>query len=232
MLQSIKELYGHKLGASDGEIGHLKDFYFDDQNWVIRYAVAETGTWLSERKVLLSPHSFGSVRELGNFLLVNLTQKQIEGSPSIDYHKPISRQYEELYHQYYGWPFYWEGSGLWGMSDCPMLTSPLPIKAVAADGHSDAHLRSTKFVEGYSIEASDGFAGHLCDFKMDPKTWAIKQLIVKTGNRFTGHEVQVAICKVSRVSYEKSTIYLNMTMNAVKESPLDSVVAPLTPVVL
>ena len=37
MLQSIKHLYGHKLEASDGEIGHVKDCYFDDQNWAVRY---------------------------------------------------------------------------------------------------------------------------------------------------------------------------------------------------
>jgi hypothetical protein len=36
MMRSIKQLYGDKLGASDGDIGHVKDFYFDDQNWVIR----------------------------------------------------------------------------------------------------------------------------------------------------------------------------------------------------
>ena len=59
MLQHIKELYGDKLAATDGEIGHVKDFYFDDKSWAIRYAVADTGTWLSSRLVLLSPHAFG-----------------------------------------------------------------------------------------------------------------------------------------------------------------------------
>jgi len=34
LLESIKQLYGNKLGAADGEIGHVKDFYFDDQNWM------------------------------------------------------------------------------------------------------------------------------------------------------------------------------------------------------
>jgi len=47
MLRSIKQLYGDKLGASDGEIGQVKDFYFDDQNWTVRYLVADTGSWLA-----------------------------------------------------------------------------------------------------------------------------------------------------------------------------------------
>ena len=46
MLRSIKELYGKKLGTSDGEIGHVRDFYFDDQKWAIRYVVADTGSCL------------------------------------------------------------------------------------------------------------------------------------------------------------------------------------------
>ena len=55
MLRSIKQLHGAKLGASDGEIGHVKDFYFDDQNWAVRYVVADTGSWLPGRQVLISP---------------------------------------------------------------------------------------------------------------------------------------------------------------------------------
>ena len=35
MLRSVKQLYGDSLRASDGEIGHIKDFYFDDEAWVI-----------------------------------------------------------------------------------------------------------------------------------------------------------------------------------------------------
>jgi hypothetical protein len=58
MLRSIKQLYGDSLKASDGEIGHIKDFYFDDQKWAVRYVVADTGSWLSGRLVLISPHAF------------------------------------------------------------------------------------------------------------------------------------------------------------------------------
>ena len=124
MLRSIIQLYGDKLGASDGEIGHVKDFYFDDQNWAVRYVVADTGSWLPGRQVLLSPHAFGGLHQAGKLLLVNLTRKQIEDSPPIESHKPVSRQYEEEYYRYYGWPYYWQGSGLWGMSGFPLLELP------------------------------------------------------------------------------------------------------------
>src|SRR5208282_3139147 len=89
MLQRIKQLYGDKLGASDGEIGHVKDFYFDDQNWAVRYVIADTGSWLTGRQVLISPHAFGGLHQSGKLLRVNLTRKQIEGSPPIELHKPV-----------------------------------------------------------------------------------------------------------------------------------------------
>jgi len=100
MLQSIKHLYGNKLGASDGDIGQVKDFYFDDQSWTVRYVVANTGNWLSGSQVLLSPHAFGGSSPAGHAIRVNLTRKQIEDSPLMETHKPVSRQYEEEYHRY------------------------------------------------------------------------------------------------------------------------------------
>ena len=95
MLHSIQQRYGEKLRASDGEIGHVRDFYFDDKTWNVRYLVADTGHWLAGRLVLISPHAFGHVYPEGKILLVNLTRQQIEDSPSIDEHKPVSRQPEK-----------------------------------------------------------------------------------------------------------------------------------------
>jgi hypothetical protein len=226
MLQSIKQLYGDKLGASDGEIGHVKDFYFDDQNWAVRYLVADTGSWLPGRQVLISPHAFGSLDQTGKVLRVNLTRKQIEDSPSIESHKPVSRQYEEEYYRYYGWPFYWQGDGLWGMSGFPILelpANPLPGEPATASRphtkYADAHLRSTQAVNGYHLQASDGIIGHVFDFMMDAQSWAIRQLIIKTGHRFYGKEVQLPTRTVDRISWDESKVFVNLTREAVEQSP-------------
>jgi hypothetical protein len=226
MFQSTKQLYGNKLGASDGEIGHLKDFYFDDQNWAIRYVVAETGSWLPGRQVLISPHSFGCLEPAGKVLRVNLTRKQIEDSPSIESHKPVSRQYEEEYYRYYGWPYYWQGNGLWGMSGFPILelpTKPRPNEPAAASGpqpeRADAHLRSTQAVNGYHLRTTDGVIGHVCDFMIDARSWAISQLVIKTGHRLSGNEVLIPTKNVDRISYDESTVFVNLTGKAVEQSP-------------
>jgi sporulation protein YlmC with PRC-barrel domain len=226
MLRSIKQWYGIKLSASDGEIGHVKDFYLDDKNWAVRYMVVDTGSWLPGRKVLISPHAFGRLDQAGKLLPVNLTRKQIEESPSIDEHKPVSRQYEEEYYRYYGWPYYWQGDGLWGMSGFPILDlppQPLPgepsTASIRAPESADAHLRSTQAVNGYHIQASDGKLGHVCDFMLDPQNWAICQLVVKTGHRFSGKEVQIPTSKVDRISYEDSAVFVKLTAEAIEQSP-------------
>jgi sporulation protein YlmC with PRC-barrel domain len=228
MLQSIKLLYGNKLGASDGDIGHVKDFYFNDLTWAVRYVVADTGNWLSGRLVLLSPHAFGSIYPAGKAMLVKLTRKQIEDSPAIETHKPVSRQYEEEYHRYYGWPYYWEGDGLWGgMRGFPVLDVPPKFSHVeppAATGpkseRADAHLRSTQAVNGYQLKTSDGvIVGHVCDFMMDDKSWAIHQLVGKIGHRFTGKEVQLPMSRVEQISYDESTVFVKLTKDAVEKSP-------------
>ena len=225
MLRNLKQLYGDKLGALDGEVGHVKDFYFDDQSWAVRYVVADTGTWLPGRQVLLSPYGFGSLRQAGKLLIVNLSRKQIESSPLIESHKPVSRQYEEEYHRYYGWPFYWQGGSLWGLSSLPALELPAkpPVGESAALSASrpelpDAHLRSTRAVTGYHLQATDGIVGHVCDFLVNPQTWAICELTIKIGHRFSGREVQIPTSQVERISYEESTVFVRLTKEAVEQN--------------
>lgn len=227
MLQNTKELYGNALNATDGDIGHVRDFYFDDQAWVVRYLVADTGTWLADKLVLLSPHSFGQMERAEKILHVNLTRKQIEGSPSTDTHRPVSRQYEEEYYRYYGWSGYWNGEGIWGASSFPIVTGmpvampPLTKETKPHHGHNqrdDLHLRSTKSVTGYDIQATDGVIGSVSSFMVDDKSWAVGKLVVETGHWFSGKEILIAPDKIERISYEESKVFVKLTMADIKRT--------------
>ena len=55
MKHKIKSLIDFTLGASDGVIGNVKEFYFDDDTWTLRYLIVDTGNWLTGRIVLISP---------------------------------------------------------------------------------------------------------------------------------------------------------------------------------
>jgi len=225
MLINIGRLYGRKLGALDGEIGQVEDFYFDDRNWVVRYVVADTASWLTGLQVLLSPHAFGILHPAENALSVHLTRQQIENSPSIELHKPVSRQYEEEHYQYYGWPSYWEGNELWGMSGIPVVLPIMPPADEPAATHglqsnrADAHLRCAEAVKGYHIKTIDGTIGHVNDFMMDAQSWAIQKLVIKIGHLFSGREVEIPTNRVDRISFEESTVFVNMTNKDVEQSP-------------
>jgi len=224
MRQSIKQLYGNKLGALDGKIGQVKDFYFDDRSWAVRYLVADTGSWLPGRQVLISPHSLDRLDRTARVLRVNLTREQIEGSPAIEQHKPVSRRYEEEYYNHYGWPYYWQGDALWGISGFPILeqaTRLLPVEHALVTANygegDDAHLRSTKGVIGYHLQAKDGIIGQVCDFMMEPQSWGICQLVIKIGHRSSEKEIEIPASKVDRISYEEIAVCVNLTIEDVEQ---------------
>jgi uncharacterized protein YrrD len=214
MLQNIKNIYGAKLTASDGEIGHVKDFYFDDKTWVIRYLVADTGSWMAGRLVLLTPHIFGKWDLYGMTLHVSLRKEQIENSPSIEAHKPVSRQYEIDYYRYYGWPNYWDGGAMWGSGEYPSLVAPSIDEFLSTQRHhhrDDRHLQSTQAVTGYQIQAIDGEIGTVSGFVVDDKSWAIRELAVETGHWYSGNQILIAPDEIERVSYEDSSVFVKLT---------------------
>ncbi len=226
MLQSLKHLYSHPLASLDGDIGHVKDFYFDDHKWTIRYLVVDTGSWLSGRMVLISPLALGTLSRDGKALRVRLTRRQIEDAPPIESHKPISRQHEEEFYRYYGWPYYWNGNATWGMSGVPILDLPPESSQesspdtteVTAEGN-DTHLRSAQAVKGYAVQARDGTAGHIVDFLMDVETWTLQQIIIKVGHRLTGHEVLLPVREVRRISYVDSSIFVDLPLVEIEAGP-------------
>jgi hypothetical protein len=219
MLIKAKTLSGYKLQCLDGEIGRVKEFYFDDIHWAIRYLVAETGNWLSTRKVLISPYALNNVIKSGKDISVNLTKNQIEKSPPLNSHKPVSRQFEDEYYGYYGWPTYWSGTSIWG--DRPFIERDPNKWAQATRGAKawDPHLRSTQAVTGYYLHALDGDIGHVEDFVIDDDTWTIRYLIVNTKNWRPGKKVLVAPLWIERVSWDESKVFINLSRETIKDSP-------------
>ena len=133
MLQKAKDLSGYKLDARDGEIGKVREFYFNDQSWTVRYLIADTGGWLSGRIVLISPYALDPANEGTKLIPVDLTKAQIERSPSLDTDKPVSRQYENEYYSYYGWPGYW-GGGYPGDERLPDSRAKCLVRSLAPRG--------------------------------------------------------------------------------------------------
>jgi len=246
MLSIAKPLKGYRLSGRDGDIGTVKEFYFDDQHWTIRYLVADTGSWLTSRQVLISPYALVAVNKEEQHIVTGLTKKQIEDSPSLDSDKPVSRQFEETYYGYYGWPMYWGGPYLWGSSYYPYLIRDAGQKRESAPGDSpnglgaystvvpnpdalrgsahdenswDPHLRSTHDVSGHRIQATDGEIGHVEDFVIDDQTWAMRYLFFDTRNWWPGKKVLVSPQWIERVSWSEKAVFVNLSRETIKQSP-------------
>lgn len=221
MLHRAKGLKGYELDSLDGQIGKVKEFYFDDQHWTVRYLVADTGNWLTGKQVLISPYAViaGAVED--RRIAVRLTKKQIEDSPLPISDKPVSRQFEEAYYVYHGWPMYWNGAYPWGHYPYPMPALEPARAQQAGDAKEawDPHLRSTRDVTGHFIQAVDGEIGHVEDFVIDDKTWAIRYLIIDTRNWWPGKQVLVSPQWIGRVSWEESKVFVNLAREKIQQAP-------------
>lgn len=219
MLNKATTLKGYKLDSRDGEIGKVKEFYFDDRYWTVRYLVADTGNWLTGRQVLISPYALGAVNDEEKNIAVDLTRKQIEDSPSLNTDKPVSRQFEESYYGYYGWPSYWGGAYGWGYYPYIQRDRGLWKTSTPEEKSWDPDLRSTHDVKGHHIQASDGEIGHVEDFLVDAETWAIRYLVVATRNWWPGKKVLVSPQWIERVSWSDAKVFVTVSRETIKQSP-------------
>jgi hypothetical protein len=201
MLWHASAVNGFSIEASDGDIGTVSDFLFDDASWKVRWLVVDTGNWLSGRKVLLPPSGLGRLYAKDEVFAVELTKQQIKDSPEIDTERAVSRQMETSVYDYYGWSPYW-GTGFYmgGFGSMPGSGMPPYLgarrrqeeAAEAQANHNDLHLRSVEAVTGYHIHARDGEIGHVEDFLVDDADWSIHYLVVDTKNWWPGKKVLVS----------------------------------------
>ncbi len=228
MLDSANELKGYALQSLDGELGRAEEFLFDDEYWTIRYLVAETGDWIPDRQVLISPYAIRGVNREARHIAIDLSRQRILDSPPLASDEPVSRQYEESFYGYFQWPMYWGGGNMWGAY--PNLTrdhgkSPTPEPAIK---QWDAHLRSTKDSTGHHLQARDGELGHVHDFIVDDETWAIRYLVIDTRNWWPGKKVLIAPQWIDRVSWSESKVFVHLDRELIKEAPEYSSDTPIT----
>jgi hypothetical protein len=230
------QLRGCAVEATDGAIGSVVNSLFDDERWVVRYLVVDTGKWLPGRKVLVSPLNVRNLNWGGSAVQLSLTREQVKNSPDIDSDRPVSRQREIDFYRYYGYPHYWGGVGLWGTADTPdMLARADEARQVAEmrardlERPDDVHLRDAAAVTGYHVQARDGEIGHVEDFVVDDHTWAIRYLVIDTSNWLGGRRVLFAPAWVTKVSWPDSKVYVTADRSGVENSPQYRGVEHITP---
>jgi hypothetical protein len=226
MLFSATELDGARLAAIDGAIGEVEDLFFDDQHWTVRYLVVDTGGWLSGRHVLISPGCVRDVDRASDRVIVVLTREQVERSPDVDTHQPISRRQEARLLAHYGMTPYWLGPLAWG--PVPLPPAPEPASSIdqeilarlEQEDAAHAHLHAAADVVGYRIQARDGELGHVDGFLIDDQAWTIRWLVVDTGTWLTGRKVLVAPEWVDEVAWMNRAVRVALSREQIERAPV------------
>ncbi len=219
MLRSVISLYGYKIRATDGEIGKVHEFFFDDEHWAVRYLVADTGGVLPGKKVLLFPIALAQPHCGDHVVPVGLSKNRIVNSPETDADKPVSRQHEIDLHAYYEWAPYWPPAGMPYASAVPPLAGLQDKGVVRHEEDGDPHLRSTREVTGYRIHALDGEIGHVDDFIVDDESWHLRYAVVDTKTWRPGKKVLVSPRWIKRVSWEEQELFVDLDRKQIEGAP-------------
>ena len=149
MFDKAKMLKGYTLNIDDGEIGKVKEFYFDDQHWAVRDLVATRETGLGQAG-LISPYALVAVNKQHQNISIELTKKQIEDSPSLSSDEPAPairalRLWVLWISDVFGRPIH-VGNYSYIVRDREKWR-----ETPQNEKHGDPHLRSTRDVTGHHI---------------------------------------------------------------------------------
>ena len=232
MMQVISPLKGFAIKATDGRIGTVVDFLFDDASWKLRWLVVDCGTWLSGRKVLIHPSAILREDLEQQQFVVALTKAQVEGSPELAEDQPVSEQMESQLYSYYGWDPLWSGvnqSAIPGAMASPLMaphymglgsTGTIEARSDGAPSEgADAHLRSIVEVTGYRVHADDGDIGHVENLMIDNADWSVRYFIVDTKNWWFGKRVLISPLAVKAIDWFDDHLELDVSREQVKASP-------------
>ena len=80
-------------------------------------------------------------------------------------------------------------------------------------------LRSLKDLERYTVTATDGNLGSVSDFLVDDQRWAVRYLVVETGNFFNERKVLISPISFRHADWETHHFNVALTREQVKKSP-------------
>ncbi|HYX37377.1 MAG TPA: PRC-barrel domain-containing protein [Oligoflexus sp.] len=231
MLYRAGAILNQKVEANDGIVGVVKDLYFDDVAWTLRYLVVDTGGWLTGSDVLISSEAVVEFNQERSTLVTRLSQLQIENSPPADKGQPVSRLNEMQLSQYYGWSPYWTApNGLFPWSKTytfprhPSVpdggpTSPNFEAEFERQSQTDPNLRSFVSLKNYGLRAADGDIGQVEDLLIEPESWRITHMIVDARLWWPGGLVAIDRGMIEDIMWSDHKIVVAMTRKQVEDAP-------------
>jgi sporulation protein YlmC with PRC-barrel domain len=225
MLYRVSDLQGYTIHATDGDIGTLHTFYFDEKEWGVAYFVIDTGTWITGKHVLVSPDVLGQPDANSKRLPVSLTRGEIQDCPEINTHEAASGPYTGVTHTRSARPVFWSNDPFVLDSlaarpgGSPMPAPPPTTPPPMAEQVRGPVQHSSRKIIGYYIQARDGEMGHVEDFIIDTDTWHIRYMVVDTKNWWPGKKVLVSPRWIQDIRWDDAHVTVDLPRDRIKASP-------------
>ena len=227
MKLSLKEILGYSIETYDHVTGKIKDFLFDEEDWIIRYVDADLGFNLPDRRVLI-PQTFLKETEWStqNFK-VSLSKEGLTTCPALEKFLPVSRMYEEELNKHYRIANYWarkynspkKGFDNMRHFDLPNQNFKAAPKLIR-EKDIDTNLRSFSEIIGYDILTADGNLGCVDDVLIESDDWGIISIIVDTSKwQPWSKKVIIASTWIEEVSYLDRQIKISLSTKVVESAP-------------
>ena len=223
MFQSIDDLRGFAIHATDGDIGRVRDLYFDDHRWTVRYIVVDVRHWLPGRRILLSPGSVRDVDWAHREIIVTQSRGQVGTSPGVDTDQPLGRERIALLRECYTLPYSWAVGGFFSVS-----APGAPRARGARRRPGDPHLRSTRALGGYGVRGVDGDVGHVDGFLVDDGSWALPYVVVNTLHWWRPGRVHVPTEWIAWMSWIELAVHLDLPVERIASAPDYDPAQPVT----
>ncbi len=179
MRQSVRHVRGFRVHALDGELGKLDDFLFEEDSWLVRHLVVNTGFWLTGHKVLLSPRAIRRWDEPAGSVHVALTREEVEESPDLLADPPETLRDAGQWSE--GWQSYFFGASAYGLGMYPPMLSPettgLPLEHRPAPRRRGSRLFSLRELLGYKLITAEREVARVTDFLVEDTTFAVECLV-------------------------------------------------------
>ena len=236
MLRPFASLRGCSLTASDGEIGTVYEFYFDDKRWTVRYLVVDIGSWLDAGLVLVSPEALAETDSDAGTIHVNLSKEEVRCAAAAESDSPVSLQEKETVQrrEELALPTVTAARTQQGaFAPASRFTKDARDSAAHSSSRNlrcgDPHLRSSgALTKRYAIRSQNGIIGTVDDFIVDDREWRVNYFVIHVGGWLFGKRILLEPEWVKQISADEQEICVDLPRCAMKDAPRFNPFAPIT----
>lgn len=201
MIKTISAMTGWEIQGSDARIGRVMDLIFDWKDWEVRFIATEMDT---EQWNLIPAMQRKHGMMVEGTIDVPISLEKARNSPSMLPGQAVAERLFEKLDDLEHWPEKAQGSQNSG--------SPVP-------GREPFYLRSAKEVMDYRVRARDGEAGHVADFIVDLRSWAVLYLVIDAGLWLAERKVLLAPAWIDEIRWPEREIRMDLKRRTIELSP-------------